>query len=142
MSREERVAECKEEKLSEEERVFSLGWVSGNYAEWPSLFGSMLIFNRCRIVRPNGHFFICSMLMFSGCRAVRPNGYFLFIVQLGHSEWPSLLCCSMCDVQRVLSGPAEWPFFFFLGSMLMFSGCRAIRSNGYFLFIAQLGHAE
>ena len=38
LSREERVAECKEEKLSEEGRIFSLWWVSGSYAEWPSLF--------------------------------------------------------------------------------------------------------
>ena len=67
-------------------------WVSDSRAEWP-------------------FFLFCSMLMFSGCRAVRPNDYFLFIVQLGHAEWPSLSCCSMRDVQRVLSGPAEWPLF-------------------------------
>ena len=86
-----------------------------------------------------------------GCRAVRPNGYFLFIVQLGHAEWPSLLCCSMRDVQRVLSGPAEWPFFFFgfnvdvqwlSGSQaewsssyvvqcLMFSGCRVVTEEKF-----------
>ena len=91
MSREERVAECKRGKLSEEERVFSLGWVSGS--------------------RPNGHpSFCCSVLDIQRESGSRPNGYFLFIVQLGHAEWPSLLCCSMFAVQRVLSGSADWPF--------------------------------
>ena len=31
---------------------------------------------------------------------------------------------------------------FFICSLLMFSGCRAVRPNGYFLFIVQLGPAE
>ena len=87
LSREERVAECKRGNLSEEERVFSLGWVSGS--------------------RPNGHPSFCRSV---GCQAVRPNGCLLFIVQFGHAEWPSLLCCSMFAVQRVLSGSADWPF--------------------------------
>ena len=65
-------------------------------------------YDGCRVVTPNGHPSFCRSV---DCRAVRPNGYFLFIVQLGHAEWPSLLCCSMRDVQRVLSGPAEWPLF-------------------------------
>ena len=66
--------------------------MSGSYAEWPSLFCSMLMFNGCRVVMPNGHFsfsvfsvnvqrvlgshaewsffFVCSVLIFNGCRVV------------------------------------------------------------------------
>ena len=69
-----------------------------------------LIFKGSRIVRPNGHFFYLSNVDVQLIVPVRPNGCFLFIVQLGHAEWPSLLCCSMSAVQRVLSGSADWPF--------------------------------
>ena len=75
--REERAAECREEKFSEEGRVFC--------------------YDGCRVVMPNGHFFFDSMLMFNGCRVVMPNDHFFFVFNIdvqwvsgSHAEWSSL----------------------------------------------------
>ena len=58
-----------------------------------------------------------------------------------HAEWPSLFCCSVFDIQRESgSQPNGHPSLFV--QRLMFSGCRAVRPNGYFLFLVQLSHAE
>ena len=111
LSREERVAECKEEKLSEEGRVFWLWWVSGSYAEWPSFFWVNVDIQW--VVMPNGH------------------PFFWFNVDIqwvsgGPAEWSSpfsTVQCLMFKGSRVVSR-----MIIFFVQCLTFNGCRAIKS--------------
>ena len=90
--------------------------------------------------RPNGHSsFCCSALDIQRESGSRPNGYFLFVVQLGHAEWPSLLGCSMFDVQRGLIGSADRPFCRSVFDIQRESGSRP---NGHFFICSMLMYSD